>query len=129
MAIVVDEYGGVSGLVTIEDVLEQIVGEIEDEHDIEDDEAMILARGAGRYVVKALLPLEDFNTHFNTTYEIDDIDTIGGLVLTTLEHVPKRGEVIDLDNLHIKVLRSDSRRVHLLEVTRSDETPTSETQA
>lgn len=129
MAIVVDEYGGVSGLVTIEDVLEQIVGEIEDEHDIEDDDAMILARGNGRYVVKALLPIEDFNTHFKTTYEPDDIDTIGGLVLTALEHVPKRGETVDLDGLHIKVLRSDSRRVHLLEVTRFDEAPASETQA
>ena len=129
MAIVVDEYGGVSGLVTIEDVLEQIVGEIEDEHDIEDDDAMILTRGEGRYVVKALLPLEDFNAHFNTAYDYDDIDTIGGLVLTTLEHVPGRGETVDLDGLQIKVLRADSRRVHLLEITRSDETPASESQA
>ena len=129
MAIVVDEYGGVSGLVTIEDVLEQIVGEIEDEHDIEDDDAMILTRGEGRYVVKALLPLEDFNAHFNTAYDYDDIDTIGGLVLTTLEHVPGRGETVDLDGLQIKVLRADSRRVHLLEITRSDEAPASESQA
>lgn len=129
MAIVVDEYGGVSGLVTIEDVLEQIVGEIEDEHDIEDDDAMILARGDGRYVVKALLPLEDFNSHFNTDYEPDDVDTIGGLVLTALEHVPKRGEIVDLDDLHIKVLRSDSRRVHLLEVSRSDQDTAAEPQA
>lgn len=129
MAIVVDEYGGVSGLVTIEDVLEQIVGEIEDEHDIEDDDMLILTRGEGRYVVKALLPLEDFNAHFGTTYTFDNIDTIGGLVLTTLEHVPKRGETVDLDGLHVKVLRADSRRVHLLEITRSDETSASESPA
>lgn len=129
MAIVVDEYGGVSGLVTIEDVLEQIVGEIEDEHDIEDDDMLILARGEGHYVVKALLPLDDFNEHFGTTYKFDNIDTIGGLVLTTLEHVPKRGETIELDGLHIKVLRADSRRVHLLEVTRLDETAAAESQA
>lgn len=129
MAIVVDEYGGVSGLVTIEDVLEQIVGEIEDEHDIEDDDMLILARGEGHYVVKALLPLDDFNEHFGTTYKFDNIDTIGGLVLTTLEHVPKRGETVELDGLHIKVLRADSRRVHLLEVTRLDETAAAESQA
>ncbi len=129
MAIVVDEYGGVSGLVTIEDVLEQIVGEIEDEHDIEDDDMMILTRGEGRYVVKALLPLEDFNSHFETAFEFENIDTIGGLVLITLEHVPKRGETVDLDGLHIKVLRADSRRVHLLEVTRSDKTSALESQA
>jgi len=129
MAIVVDEYGGVSGLVTIEDVLEQIVGEIEDEHDIEDDDMLILARGEGQYVVKALLPLEDFNEYFGTTYKFDNIDTIGGLVLTTLEHVPRRGETVELDGLHIKVLRADSRRVHLLEVTRLDETAAAESQA
>ncbi|MFV1997088.1 MAG: HlyC/CorC family transporter [Acidiferrobacterales bacterium] len=128
MAIVVDEYGGVSGLVTIEDVLEQIVGEIEDEHDIEDDDMLILTRGEGRYVVKALLPLEDFNAHFGTTYKFDNIDTVGGLVLTTLEHVPKRDETVELDGLHVRVLRSDSRRVHLLEVTRSDDTSISESQ-
>ncbi len=121
MAIVVDEYGGVSGLVTIEDVLEQIVGEIEDEHDIEDEDAMILPRGGGRYVVKALLELEEFNSYFNTRYALDDVDTIGGLVLNRLEHVPKRGELLDLDEIQIKVLRADSRRVHLLEVVRKDE--------
>lgn len=118
MAIVVDEYGGVSGLVTIEDVLEQIVGEIEDEHDIEAEDAMILPRGDGRYVVKALLELDEFNDYFHTSYALDDVDTVGGLVLTRLEHVPKRGETLDLDDMQIKVLRADSRRVHLLEVRR-----------
>ena len=121
MAIVVDEYGGVSGLVTIEDVLEQIVGEIEDEHDIEDEDAMILPRGEGRYVVKALLELDEFNDYFHTHYAVDDVDTVGGLVLTTLEHVPKRGETLELDDMLIKVLRADSRRVHLLEVRRRQE--------
>jgi magnesium and cobalt transporter len=126
MAIVVDEYGGVSGLVTIEDVLEQIVGEIEDEHDIEDEDAMILPRAGGRYVVKALLELEEFNNYFNTSFALDGVDTIGGLVLTRLEHVPKRGEVLDLEQLQIKVLRADSRRVHLLEVYRKDEVEATE---
>ena len=126
MAIVVDEYGGVSGLVTIEDVLEQIVGEIEDEHDIEAEDAMILPRGGGRYVVKALLELDEFNEYFGTHYALDDVDTVGGLVLTKLEHVPKRGEVLQLDDMHIKVLRADSRRVHLLEVSRAKHADTAE---
>ena len=118
LAIVVDEYGGVAGMVTIEDVLEQIVGEIEDEHDIEAEDAMILPRGDGRYVVKALLELDEFNDYFHTNFALDDVDTVGGLVLTKLEHVPKRGETLDLDDMQIKVLRADSRRVHLLEVRR-----------
>ena len=126
MAIVVDEYGGVSGLVTIEDVLEQIVGEIEDEHDIEAEDAMILPRGGGRYVVKALLELDEFNEYFGTQFKLDDVDTVGGLVLTKLEHVPKRGEVLQLDDMHIKVLRADSRRVHLLEVSRAKPDDTAE---
>jgi magnesium and cobalt transporter len=126
MAIVVDEYGGVSGLVTIEDVLEQIVGEIEDEHDIEAEDAMILPRGSGRYVVKALLELDEFNEYFGTQFKLDDVDTVGGLVLTKMEHVPKRGEVLQLDDMHIKVLRADSRRVHLLEVSRAKPVDTAE---
>lgn len=129
MAIVVDEYGGVSGLITIEDVLEQIVGEIEDEHDIEDDAMLILTRGEGHYVVKALLPLEDFNEYFKTSFKLDGVDTIGGLVLTTLEHVPKRDEIVEFGHLKIRVLRADSRRVHLLEVIRTDEITATESQA
>jgi len=117
MAIVVDEYGGVSGLVTIEDVLEQIVGNIEDEHDIDEDDVMILPRGNKHFVVKALLDLEDFNEHFGTSFNGEDIDTIGGLVLSSLGHLPKRGERITIGELNFKVLRSDSRRVHLLEVS------------
>jgi len=117
MAIVVDEYGGVSGLVTIEDVLEQIVGNIEDEHDIEEEDVMIMPRGNEHYVVKALLELDEFNEHFGTSFSGDDIDTIGGLVLSSMGHLPKRGERITIGELSFKVLRSDSRRVHLLEVS------------
>jgi magnesium and cobalt transporter len=117
MAIVVDEYGGVSGLVTIEDVLEQIVGNIEDEHDIDEEDVMILPRGNEHFVVKALLDLEDFNEHFGTNFSGEDIDTIGGLVLSSMGHLPKRGERITIGELSFKVLRSDSRRVHLLEVS------------
>ena len=117
MAIIVDEYGGVSGLVTIEDVLEQIVGNIEDEHDIDEDDVMILPRGNKHFVVKALLDLEEFNEHFGTNFNGEDIDTIGGLVLSSMGHLPKRGERVTIGELNFKVLRSDSRRVHLLEVS------------
>ncbi|MEJ2106413.1 MAG: transporter associated domain-containing protein [Acidiferrobacteraceae bacterium] len=126
MAIVVDEYGGVSGLVTIEDVLEQIVGEIEDEHDIDEDEIMITPRGDGRYVVKALIPLDEFNEHFGTHFQSDEVDTLGGVLITHLEHVPRRGEKAVLDDLEFRVLRADSRRVHLLEVSRVDQATAAE---
>lgn len=121
MAIVVDEFGGVAGLVTIEDVLEQIVGNIEDEHDIDDDDAMILPRDDDHYVVKALLTLEDFNKHFKTNFSGEDIDTIGGLVLSSLGHLPKRGEYITIGQFVFTILRADSRRVHLLEVSPADQ--------
>jgi magnesium and cobalt transporter len=116
MAIVVDEYGGVAGLVTIEDVLEQIVGEIADEYDIEDD-VMIMPRDGGEYVVKALVTLADFNTRLNSQLAHEEIDTVGGLVMNRLGHVPRRGEKIDIDNWRFEVLRADSRRVYLLKVT------------
>jgi len=116
MAIVVDEYGGVAGLVTIEDVLEQIVGEIADEYDIEDD-VMIMPRDGGEYVVKALVTLADFNTRLNSQLAHEEIDTVGGLVMSRLGHVPRRGEKIDIDNWCFEVLRADSRRVYLLKVT------------
>lgn len=116
MAIVVDEYGGVSGLITIEDVLEQIVGDIEDEHDTDEEEDMILQHGSNDYVVKALLPLEDFNQHFHTTYDTEENDTVGGLVIKGFGHVPKRGEAIQLETLRFEVLNADTRRVHLLKV-------------
>lgn len=116
MAIVVDEYGGVAGLVTIEDVLEQIVGDIEDEHDTDEEEDMIRQRGQNEYIVKALVPLEDFNEYFQVSYDSESHDTVGGLVVQGFGHVPKRGESIQLDQMRFDVLNADSRRVHLLKV-------------
>jgi magnesium and cobalt transporter len=116
MAIVVDEYGGVAGMVTIEDVIEQIVGEIEDEHDIEEG-AYILEHDSTHYTVKALTPIEDFNEHFGTRFSDEEFDTVGGLLLNRLGHMPKRGELIKVDALTFKVLRADNRRIHLLQVT------------
>lgn len=115
MAIVVDEYGGTAGLVTIEDVLEQIVGEIEDEHDIAED-AFIFRRGEDNYTIKALTPIEDFNEYFGSEFSDEEFDTIGGLVLNGFGRVPERGEVISIRNFEFRVLRADSRRIHLLEV-------------
>jgi magnesium and cobalt transporter len=117
MAIVVDEYGGVSGLATIEDVLEQIVGEIEDEHD-QDDVAPIQPQDNGKFVVQALTRIEDFNEFFNTELSDDDYDTVGGLVMHELGRLPRRGEQLDYAGLRFKVLRGDRRRLHTLEVTR-----------
>jgi magnesium and cobalt transporter len=118
MAVVVDEYGGLAGIVTIEDVIEQIVGEIDDEHDFDED-AHILSRGNdGRTVVKALTPIEDFNEYFSTTFSDDEFDTIGGLVANRFGHVPRRGEAVTIDDWRFEVLRADSRRIHLLRVTR-----------
>ncbi|MFP5350514.1 MAG: HlyC/CorC family transporter [Gammaproteobacteria bacterium] len=116
MAIVVDEYGGVAGLVTIEDVLEQIVGEIADEYDI-DEGTLIMPRDNGEHVVKALTPLADFNAHFHTQFSDEAVDTIGGLVMTTLGHLPKRGERAQIGGLQFEILRADSRRVYLLKVS------------
>jgi magnesium and cobalt transporter len=116
MAIVVDEYGGVAGMVTIEDVLEQIVGEIEDEHDVEEDYA-IRRHSEAHYTIKALTPIEDFNEYFNKDFPDDEFDTIGGLVVHHIGHLPRRGERIVIDNLLFKVLRADNRRVHMLQLT------------
>ena len=114
IAIVVDEYGGVAGMVTIEDVLEQIVGEIEDEHDFDDD-AFIFEHAEDRATVKAITPLEDFNEHFKTKFSDDEFDTIGGIVMHALGHVPKRGESVVIEHLEFKILRSSNRRIDLLE--------------
>jgi len=113
LAVVVDEYGGVSGLVTIEDVLEQIVGEIEDEHDIEED-AFILPHSDGKFAVKALTPIEDFNEYFKSDFVDEEFDTVGGLVLQHFGRVPRRGETVTLGRFRFKVVRADSRRLHLL---------------
>lgn len=118
IAIVVDEYGGVAGLVTIEDVLEQIVGDIEDEYDFDDVEDNIVQEKSNQYRVKALTEISDFNEAFGTNYSDGDFDTIGGVVLSRFGRMPKRGEQISFDNLAFKVLRSDSRRLHLLQVAR-----------
>jgi magnesium and cobalt transporter len=115
MAIVVDEYGGVAGIVTIEDVLEQIVGEIEDEHDIEEG-AFVLPHGDSRYTIKALTPIPDFNEYFGADFSDEEFDTVGGLVLHGFGHLPKRGEVITIGRFRFKVLRADNRRLHLLQV-------------
>jgi magnesium and cobalt transporter len=120
MAMIVDEYGGVSGLVTIEDVLEQIVGKIDDEHD-DDDEIDIQHHGANRYSVRALTPLQDFNEYFKTDFSNDEIETIGGYLLGHIGHLPERGESLILQNLTFKVLSADSRQVHLYQVVVDDD--------
>jgi magnesium and cobalt transporter len=116
MAIVVDEYGGVAGLVTIEDVLEQIVGEIEDEHDVEDDENAIQPAGKGRFTVRGLTPIEDFNEYFGCSFSDEEFDTVAGMVMGAFGHMPKRTEQIELNGYRFTVLRADSRRLYLLEV-------------
>lgn len=118
MAIVIDEYGHVAGLVTIEDVLEQIVGDIEDEYDIDEDD-QIKKHADGHYIVKATTTIEDFNEYFATNFSDDDYDTIGGLVLQGFGHLPKRGEIYKTKAFRFKVLHSDNRRIHLLEVTKN----------
>ncbi len=114
MAIVVDEYGGVSGLVTIEDVLEQIVGDIEDEYDFDEAAGNIVLDNTGRYRVKATTEITDFNSAFGTEIPDDEFDTIGGLILHQLGRLPKRNEVVAFGGLRFQVLRADSRRVHTL---------------
>ncbi|MFP5401331.1 MAG: HlyC/CorC family transporter [Gammaproteobacteria bacterium] len=118
MAIVVDEYGGVAGLVTIEDVLEQIVGDIEDEYDFDEIGDNIRLDRNGRYRVKATTEIEDFNEAFATHFSDGECDTVGGLVIRHFGRLPKRGEAVELEGLKIKVLRADSRRVHTLVVER-----------
>jgi len=115
MAIVVDEYGGVAGLVTIEDVLEQIVGDIEDEHDFEDD-VFIVKHSETQYTVKALTPVDDFNEYFDDTLNDDEVDTIGGLIMREFGRMPERDEKCRIGQFEFKVLRADSRRIHLLQM-------------
>ncbi len=118
MAIVVDEYGGVAGLVTIEDVLEQIVGDIDDEHDeAEDATALIAIQADGQYVVDALTPIEDFNERFGSEFPDDDYDTIGGLVTEAFGHLPETGEELTLDRFVFRVARADARRVRAFHVS------------
>ncbi|MBM4228138.1 MAG: CBS domain-containing protein [Gammaproteobacteria bacterium] len=125
LAIVVDEYGAIAGLVSIEDVLEQIVGEIDDEYDV-DDELFIRQHRANRFTVKARTPIEHFNEFFDSRLPDGDYDTIGGLVVHHFGRVPERGDEVDFAGFNFKVLRADRRRAHLLRVMRqtaTDSTP------
>ncbi|MGE8355245.1 MAG: HlyC/CorC family transporter [Microvirgula sp.] len=121
MAIVVDEYGGVAGVVTIEDVIEQIVGDIEDEYDFDETEGYIVPGRNGRWRVKAITEIEDFNEAFHTDFPDDEVDTIGGLVVAQFGHLPKRGEVVEFAGWRFTVQRADSRRVQVLLVERLPE--------
>jgi magnesium and cobalt transporter len=114
LAIVVDEYGGVAGIVTIEDVLEQIVGDIEDEHDIDDEADNIVTLSDGRFRVRGMTSLEQMNEVFATDFDEEDIDTIAGLVIHQIGKVPKRGEVIQLNGLKCEIQRADPRQIHIL---------------
>ncbi|BBL76478.1 HlyC/CorC family transporter [Methylomagnum ishizawai] len=115
MAIVVDEYGAAAGLVTIEDVLEQIVGEIEDEHDFGEEE-YIFRKNDREFTLKALAPIDEFNRYFGADLNDDQFDTVGGLIVHHIGHVPKRGEKVEIGPFRFIVLRSDNRRVHLLKL-------------
>jgi magnesium and cobalt transporter len=117
MAIVVDEYGMAAGLVTIEDVLEQIVGEIEDEHDnVGAEEEFISQRSEREFILKAVTPIEEFNEHFSADIHDGEFDTIGGLIVHELGHLPKKGEKLEIGNFRFEILRADSRRVHLIKL-------------
>ncbi len=122
MAIVIDEYGGVSGLITIEDVLEQIVGDIEDEHDTDEEKDNILQipYQKNKFRIRAGTSLEQFNEVFDTKFFSETVETIGGFITDQLGHVPRRGESIELDGLQFEIQRADARRVHLLIVERLD---------
>ncbi len=116
MAIVVDEYGNTAGIVTIEDVLEQIVGEIEDEHDAHDT-AYIKQLDEQSFTVKAVTPIDEFNEHFNASFRDDEFDTIGGIVLQSFGEMPEREDTVDVEGFRFKVLNADSRRIRLLHLT------------
>ncbi|MEO6154928.1 MAG: transporter associated domain-containing protein [Thermomonas sp.] len=117
MAIVIDEYGGVAGLLTIEDVLEEIVGEIDDEHDdAEDGSRLIAAQADGQFVVDALTPISDFNERFGADFDDDEYDTIGGLITDAIGHLPEAGEELTLGRFVFRVGRADARRLHALHV-------------
>jgi magnesium and cobalt transporter len=125
MALVVDEYGGVAGIITIEDVLEQIVGDIEDEYDFDDDADNIQAvddgKHATRWRIKALTEIEQFNEALGTRFYDEDVDTIGGLVVNHLGRMPRKGEIFDIEGLRFEVLRADARQVHVLQVEKLPE--------
>ena len=126
IAIVVDEYGGVSGLVTIEDVLEQIVGDIEDEYDFDEAEDNIIAEANGRYRVKAQTEIAAFNEKFGSDLSDEEFDTVGGLVLKAFGRLPKRGETTTVDKFRFRVVRADSRRLYTLQVEKLSPPPEEE---
>lgn len=117
MAIVVDEYGGTAGLVTIEDVLEEIVGDIEDEHDVE-EEADIRSIDSGNYLVRALTPIEDFNHYFHSDFSDEEFDTLSGILMQKFGHLPRRGEAVVIAGFEFTVINADNRRIRLLQVRR-----------
>jgi magnesium and cobalt transporter len=119
MAIVVDEYGQAAGLVTIEDVLEQIVGEIEDEHDDHEDEGYVFERNPNEFMIKALMPIDEFDDYFATHLTTDEYDTVGGFLVHQLQHMPKKGESLTIDNLRFEVIKTDNRRIHLIKLKKS----------
>lgn len=119
MAMVIDEYGGISGLVTIEDILEEIVGDIEDETDEDVDDTFIRAVSDNEFVVKALTPIEDFNDFFEAGLSDEEFDTIGGIVTQAFGHVPLRNETAQVDGFNFRVLYADNRQIHLLRVSRT----------
>ncbi len=114
MAMVVDEYGAVTGFVTLEDIIEQIIGDIEDEFDI-DEEAYIKAHADAHYIIKAHTPIDEFNEQMHANFSDESYDTIGGIVMTNFGHLPKRGEVILIDDFEVKLINADARRIKLLE--------------
>lgn len=114
MAIVVDEYGKTAGFITLEDIIEQIIGDIEDEFDI-DEEAYIKAHGAGHYIIKAHMPIDEFNEQLHTQFSDELYDTIGGIVMAELGHLPKRGDTVTIQQFEFKVINADARRIKLLE--------------
>jgi len=122
IAMVVDEYGGVAGLITIEDVLEQIVGDIDDEYDFDEGDDAILAEDDGSYRVKALTAIGQFNEVFGTQFPTDEFDTVGGLVTQHFGRVPKRGDAAEIDDMRFVVLRADARQAHLFQVSRLPKT-------
>lgn len=120
MAIVIDEYGGVAGVVTIEDVLEEIVGEIEDETD-EQADRFINMIDTNEFMVKALTPIEEFNAHFDCDFSDDDFDTIGGLVIQAFGHMPARHEVTTIEGFKFEVIKADQRKIYSLRISRPQE--------
>lgn len=119
MAIVIDEYGGIAGLITIEDVLEQIVGEIEDEHDHDDDDGNIRPFEDNAWIVKALTEVEDFNEYFDAAFPEEEFDTIGGIVTQRFGHLPEKDESVDINGFAFRILSADNRRIRLIQVTRN----------